>query len=307
MSFHTISAILRGNWLIDPAFAQSQLPIVLEMVKGNASRDQAAVFKDRMEHKPKAYLPTKMNYAGVNSNLYSVSPFTSMDRVPYNSIAMVNVLGPVLKYGDYCTYGSVEYNDLMIRLANSDRVNGILLNVDSPGGQADGTGMLAETIRQTTKVKPVISVVQDGMAASAGIWIYSAAQECYVTRATDQVGSIGAYTTMYDFKGYFEQNGVKVYDIYAPQSTDKNKDYRQVIESDGKETTLISADLQMLVEDFKKSIKTFRGPRLKVNGDEPFTGKMYTAKEALKLGLIDGIKPITGVVSRLEELIKLRA
>lgn len=304
MSFKTVSAILRGKWLIEHTYAKTQLPIVLEMIKGHASVDQAAVYKDRLENKPKILLPTKENIAAVQTDVYSVSPYTSTDRLPYNSIAMINVLGPILKYGDYCSYGTVEMNDLIIRLANSERVKGIILNIDSPGGQVDGTGMFAETIKLVSKTKPVLAVIQDGMAASAGMWIASAAQEIYVTRVTDQVGSIGAYCTIYDFAEWFALNGIKVHEIYAPQSVDKNKDYKDAITGD---YSLIQAELKFLVNEFTGAVKTNRGGRLNTAKEDPFTGKMYNAKEAVKIGLIDGIKPMSAVIKRMEELIALRA
>jgi protease-4 len=302
MSFKTASAILKGNWLIEKAYAKSQLPLIFNMVKKGAEFSSES---NHIPHVKKAdRLPVKRSFKNTDADVYEVEPDDSMDRMPYNSIAIVDIIGPILKYGDVCSCGTVDYNELILNLASSDRVKGILLNIDSPGGQADGTGMLADTIKMVSKSKPIISVVQDGIAASAGIWIAAAAQEFYVTRATDQVGSIGAYCTIYDFSQFFEDEGIKVIDIYAPQSVDKNKDYLDALKGDD---TLIKADLEFLVKDFISSISKSRGARLNQNGDEPFTGKMYNAKDALRLGLIDGIKPIGDVINRLQELINLRA
>lgn len=312
MSFKTASAILRGRWLIEPAYAKAQLPIVVQMIKNSFEpmiaagdgNDHAAMFKARLEYQPEINLPKRRHITSVKSPVMSVSPYTSMDRLPYDSIAMVDIIGPVLKYGDICSYGMVEYNELMVRLANSERVRGIILNVDSPGGQADGTGMLAGTIKKVTKVKPVVSIIQDGYAASAGYWLGSSAQELYLTKATSSVGSIGAYTTLYDFQGFFEANGIILHEIYAPQSTDKNKDYKDALKGD---YSLIEADLKFLVEDFVADVKNSRGARLREDKENPFTGKMYFAKDATKIGLADGIKSIEEVVKRTEQLISLRA
>jgi protease IV len=306
MSFKTASAILRGAWLIDPTYAKSQLPLVLQMIQGThlARLDDTAIYKDRLEHRPKIFMPSRVKVAATPTDIWSVSPYTSMDRIPYNSIVVVDILGPILKYGDYCTYGSVEYNDLLIRLANTERVSGIIINFDTPGGQAAGTAMLAATIKEVSKQKPVIGICQDGIIASAGMWLASACQELYVTQVTDQVGSIGAYTTIYDFTGYFEMNGVKIHEIYAPQSSEKNADYRDALKGD---YTLIEQDLKFLVDDFIKTVKTNRGQRLNVSFADPFKGKMFNAADAVKVGLIDGIKPMAAVVKRVEQLISVRA
>jgi protease-4 len=309
MRYTTLSAILRGIWLIDPAYARAQMPLISQQIlKGEAHGEDIGIgiYKERLEKFPQSiYMPKKRQVAQVTTDVFSVSPYVHTDRLPFNSIAMVDILGPVLKYGDVCTYGTVEYNDLMLRLANSNRVAGIILNIDSPGGQADGTAMFAQTIREVAKQsKPVIAIVQDGIAASAAMWIASAAQEIYVTQVTDQVGSIGAYQLLYDYSGYLEQLGVKEHLIMAPQSTDKIKDYLDALKGD---YTLIKEDLKFLVQDFVKAVKVGRGQRLNTGVDDPFTGKMYKAADAKSVGLIDGVKPLSDVVKRMEQLIKLRA
>lgn len=311
MSFKTVSAILRGAWLIDPGFARAHMPIVMQMLKGEASysNDGLTFFKDRQEKisTTSIYIPRKVSVNGESAStpVYSFYPYSSTDRVPFGSIAMVDILGPVLKYGDVCSYGSVDYNNLLTKLSQSDRISGIILNIDSPGGQVDGTAQISQTIREISrKAKPVVAIIQDGIAASAAYWMASAAQEVYVTQQTDQVGSIGAYVTAYDFSGYLEMNGVKEHVILAPQSTDKNKNYTDAMKGD---YALIQEDLKFVVQDFIKAVKTGRGGRLNTSSENPFTGKMYRAKEAIEIGLIDGVKQLPDVITRLEQLIKLRA
>jgi hypothetical protein len=57
VSFNTASALLRGVFLIDSEFAKSQLPVVLQMLKGN----QGLVNTSSDIDKPK--LPHKVNFA----------------------------------------------------------------------------------------------------------------------------------------------------------------------------------------------------------------------------------------------------
>jgi protease-4 len=306
MSYKTASAILRGQWLIEPGYAKAQLPLILEMVKGQVSAHATINEVSHLQSsRPTFSLPERKQLSSVQqSNLYGVTPYTSVDSLPKDSIAMINIIGPVLKYGDYCTYGSVEYNDLLIRLSNSDKVKGVILNIDSPGGQVDGTATFAGTIREVNLLKPVFGIVQNGMAASAAMWIGSACQELYVTQVTDTVGSIGAYCTIYDFAEYLKANGVQIHDIYAPQSVDKNKNYKEAIKGD---YSMIEADLKFIVDHFVKAVKSNRGPRLNTTNENPFTGKMYKAADALKVGLIDGIKSLGAVVARMEESIKIKA
>lgn len=306
MSIQAASDILRGRLLIDPSFAAGQLPVIMQMIKDQVS-DSKLLYNVRSQRAPQTILniPIKKNFAAAEQfDIFSVTPYTSVDRLGYDSIVIIDIIGPVMKYGGWYSWGTVELNDLLIRMVNSDKVEGIILNIDSPGGQAAGTSDFAQTIRDAGRIKPVLAVVQDGYAASAAMWIASAALEIYVTQPTDQVGSIGAYKTIYDIYGYLEKQGLIVRDIYAPQSVDKNQDYKQALEGDD---TLIKEDLKFLVDNFISTVKTNRGQRISMTGNEPFTGKMYNAADAKKMGLIDGIKPMSGVVKRIEQLIALRA
>lgn len=301
----TLSAILRSAWLIDKAWADAHAHLVAKMIQGEAV-DFGMAAEKLSGPEAKAHMPQRIRMMDDGSEVFQARPWHSADKFPYNSIVMIDIIGPVLKYGDVCSYGSVDYMAMISRFANAKNISGIILNIDSPGGQAAGTAMTAATIRKAVALKPVVGIVQDGIAASAAEWMFSACQECYVSEDTDSIGSIGAYVSLYDFKGWFEQQGIKEFTIYAPQSIHKNEDYRQVIDSDGKETSLVEEDLRFLVEDFKKDVTAFRGARLKTKGDEPFTGKMYSAADAKRIGLIDGIKPLDQVVKRVQNLISLR-
>jgi protease IV len=289
MSFMTASAILRGKWLIDQQWAAAHMPLVAKLVNG-----EAVDFGFKKDESTEA----KLISAKKAGSLYQVGYFTDLSRLPSGSIAMLTIAGPIIKYGDACSYGSVDHIATINRLGNAPNVAGIILNIDSPGGEASGTAAFARAIKEVGKVKPVIGLVDDGIAASAAMWIISACTEIYVTQKTDMVGSIGAYQTLADWYGYMAEQGLKVRDIYAPQSTEKNIEYRQALQGND---TLIEEDLKVLVDDFIATVRTNRAG--KIQGDAWSHGKMFYTKDALKLGLIDGQKPIDQVIKRMDQLI----
>jgi protease-4 len=291
VSFKTASAILRGRWLIDKSWTQQHLPLVLKMAKGETvdfgmKKDQSTEAKV-LSHKA--------------ASVYSVSYYTDLSRLPAGSIAMIDMIGPVTKYGDVCSYGSVDHVATLNRLSNAPNVSAILLNVDSPGGEASGTQMLSDAIKQATKQKPVIGLIDDGMAASAAYWFISSCTEIYTTKNTDEAGSIGAYTTIADWYGYFESEGLKVRDIYAPQSTEKNFGYREALKDQPNDTP-IETDLKFLVDEFFAQVQENRGSKL--TSDAWKTGKLFNGKEAAKIGLTDGQKSFDQVIRRTNTLIQ---
>lgn len=301
MKYSTISAILRGRWLIDKTFADSNLPIFLKMVSGESGQQFTHIKDDMMNHEsPEVQINRTPVLVANTSNVYKVRPYSNLDQLPYGSIAVVEVTGPVLKFGDYCSYGSIDTAQLLGRLAVNNNVIGALLDVDSPGGQVSGTSMLADAVKDFGKKKPIVGYINDGMAASAAMWIISACTEVYCSHRTDEVGSIGVYCTIADYKSFYKDYyKLRVEDVYAPESEDKNKDYEDAINGD---TSKMEEDLSIIAQEFINTIQTNRAGKIK--GSEWSTGKMFYAPEAIKMGLIDGIKTLSQVTARIEKLSK---
>lgn len=113
------------------------------------------------------------------------------------SVAVVSVTGPIFRranlFTQMCGATSTEclVKDL-ITAADNPKVNNIVLDFDTPGGEAKSINEAAEyiaMIQQTTGKK--ITAYVDGAACSAGYWLASACAEIVISK-TGQVGSIGA-------------------------------------------------------------------------------------------------------------------
>jgi len=235
--------------------------------------------------------------AAHGSSGFQVSSYKQFSDAPKGSVAVIPIVGPILKYGDICSAGSIDYADWVKEAAESQNIAAIILKIDSPGGMVDGTQTLVDAIKAAASEKPVVAFVDDGMMASAAMWIGSSAQEIYASQKTDCAGSIGVYTSIIDFKGYWESEGLKIHDIYAPESTEKNLGYKNALEGDYK---LIETELSFIAQQFISAVKTNRTG--KITSEEIFKGAMYPADQAITLGLIDGIKSFEQTVLRASEL-----
>ncbi len=292
MSFNIISAILRSEWLLNKQWATDHLPVVGGIIKGE-------LFNFGPPLKDSENVTTLIATMGSTPrNVYGVRPWSNLNQIEQGSIAVVSLSGPMIKNGGACSYGMVDQAQLINRLAAANNIAGIIVDIDSPGGQADGTALLAGAIKDAGAKKPVISHINDGMAASAAMWIASAATEIYGSQPTDEFGSIGVYTTIADWAGYYESMGLKTKDIYAPQSTEKNKGYYDALSGDD---TLIKEGLSVLADQFINTVATNRAGKIK--GEAWKTGRMFFAADAKKIGLIDGIKSFSQVVERINSLI----
>ena len=299
MSYNTLSAILKHAWLISPDYAQQHLALAIRMANG-----ELVDFGMERDENPEPVILVAAgdaNAGAVAAAVYGVRPSTNLSQIQAGSIVQMDIIGPVLKYGDLCSYGSTDQAALINRLAANGNVAAIIINIDSPGGQASGTQQVADAIREAAKVKPVVGIIDDGMAASAAMWMASACTELYVTKKTDEVGSIGVYMTLANWYEYAKKQGLPVRDIYAPQSTDKNGPYREALAGNDEP---LKNELAELADAFINAVKTNRAGKL--TSDEWTTGKMYNAKKATKIGLIDGIKSYSQTIKRVEQLINTR-
>lgn len=285
---HTISAILRGSWLIEKGFADSHMPIVLGLLKGNLSGTE--LLKGNGEFEGPFF---------INSNGNTKPAYVFMDgkgivvnQPEPNSVAVIPFIGPMVKYNGECGEpGMIKRQSWIRDLSAEPNVVGLISLMDTPGGQADGTPQTASYIKSITK--PTAAVILSG-AFSAGAWIYAAHDVAYAADKYSEVGSIGAYTTVVDYSGYFEKMGIKLTEVYPEISKDKNLSYRKAIEGD---TSLIKKEIHNLAFAFREEFEAYRDGKL--TSDEWNTGKIFSAEDAVKLGMIDGIMSLQEVANKM--------
>lgn len=218
-------------------------------------------------------------------------------ELPEGSILIVDIRGPIMKESDCCSIGTEEYTQLINQAYAHPAIIGVVCLIDSPGGQLSGTPTLYDVIRNPAK--PVVSVINEGMACSAALWLSCGSDHIYATQKTDQVGSVGVFVRMRDYKGKLEKEGIKDFAIYSDLSPDKNKPYRDALEGN---EALLKKELNEAARLFKEAVIEGRGERLNLAAGDPFTGKVYYATEAIKLGLIDGFGNLETALKKVQEL-----
>lgn len=279
-----LEALSKG-WLLDKTYVDARLPLIANAIKGKP------VDFGVKNLNPGQVSAITMISAGVT--LAQPSWYDGFDRAPEGSFAVITIRGPIMHYG-WCNDGSAEIADLVRQAQASSKIKGIFFDVDTPGGQVDGTADLASVIKACTK--PTLAFIR-GMAASAGLWIISAADESYCANDLVMVGSCGVYTTIYDYREYFATLGIKVLEIYAPQSGEKNKHHIDAINGNEKALKEI---LRTIAGKFISTVEINLADQL--TSDDWKTGKIYFAPEAETIGLITGIKSYEQSLARLEEL-----
>lgn len=122
-------------------------------------------------------------------------PLDNTHKVTHrDGVAVLPVRGPIARYANLFSQisGATSIEKLATDLQasiDSPSVKAVLVDIDSPGGQANGIAEMAALIRECRKIKPVTAYIS-GTGASAAYWLASAADEVVVS-PTAVVGSIG--------------------------------------------------------------------------------------------------------------------
>lgn len=147
-----------------------------------------------------------------------IGPRPSRSYQITNGIAVLPVSGTLVsKTRSLQPYsGMTGYNGIIARLqqAMSDPgVDGILLDMDTPGGMVSGAFDCADIIARMRDIKPIWALAND-MNCSAGQLIASAASRRLVTQ-TARTGSIGVMMAHSNYGAALKTQGVEVTLIYS--------------------------------------------------------------------------------------------
>lgn len=215
-------------------------------------------------------------------------------------VARIPVSGVIMPKGsamsDISGGTSAEAIGNAIRSAvNTPDVSSIVLDIDSPGGAVDGIPELAALIADANRIKPVTAVANHE-AASAAYWLASQAGRI-IASPSARVGSIGVISKHEDESDKNERAGVKTTLISAGKHKAEGSPWEPLSED-------AHAHLQAMVDEFYgmfvEAVASGRGVTAAAVQSGFGEGRMVTAKNALALGMVDGIGTIESVIQ--EEL-----
>jgi signal peptide peptidase SppA len=162
----------------------------------------------------------------------------------------------------------------------SDRVESIVLDIDSPGGTVDGTAALAADVLAMRDLKPITTRVDDLMA-SAALWVGSQADEIHIGPSA-AVGSIGVYAVVDDKSRQFENKGITTHVVSSGTQKGAFVEGSHVTE---KQLGELQRNINTYTKLFVEAVSEGRG----LDASELATGQMWIGKEAVELGLADAV------------------
>lgn len=212
-------------------------------------------------------------------------------QVREGGVGVLNVEGPLFRYANIFSMfsGGSSFDMLALdfnKLVNSEDVHAIVLNINSPGGQTDGTSEFASMVKEARGKKPIVAYVSH-TGASAAYWIASAADSIVVEQAA-AVGSIGTVARVRTEK----EKGVR--EIVSSQSPKKRPDAST---DDG--VKQIQEHVDALSDVFIKTVADNRGVKVEKVLKEFGQGGMLVGESAVAVGMADSVGTLEGVIASL--------
>lgn len=136
----------------------------------------------------------------------------------YNNVAIIPIHGLLTKRRELFSsiFGTTSYEEIFEAMSFAladEKIDKILLDIDSPGGEAGGLFDLVDFIYNARIQKPIYAFANDH-AFSAAYAIASACSKIFVNRVSG-VGSIGVIATHVDISEADKKAGLKYTTIYA--------------------------------------------------------------------------------------------
>jgi len=222
----------------------------------------------------------------------------SMDAMQ-TGIAVIPIYGSLVKrtVGLQVESGLTSYASIgdQIDAAIADSsVSGIVLDIDSPGGEAAGVFELARRIRAAGQQKPIWAVANDA-AFSAAYAIASSAQKVFITE-TAGVGSIGVIALHVDQSARDATEGLRYTAITAGEHKNDFSPHEPL-------SIQAHASLQMEVDRlyglFTDQVSQMRG--IKVQAVRGTQAGLFFGEDAVKAGLADGVLSLDAAVIEMKK------
>lgn len=192
---------------------------------------------------------------------------------------------------------NINVNETLEKLniaKENNKIKAIVLRINSPGGSALTSDIIAEKVKELASEKPVY-VSMSSIAASGGYYISANAHKIFVDRNTI-TGSIGVVSILPDFSKLITDNGINIEkisdgeysDLYSADSFTEKK-YNKIYNSNLK-----------VYEDFLNVVS--KGRRIdKEKLKTVAEGRIWTGDEAIKIGLADEIGGLNTAIYAIAE------
>ena len=179
-----------------------------------------------------------------------------------------------------------RFKEELSKAAEDKKVKGIVLRINSPGGTVTASDILHHEIlefKKTHKI-PVVACIMD-LGTSGGYYL-AAASDQIVAHPSAVTGSLGVIMLTINGSGLMEKIGLEAHAITSGQHKDMGSPFRKMTTQD---RAIFQSIIESFYQQFLEIIEQGRPQLTKEKIRQLADGRIYSASQAKKAGLIDKI------------------
>jgi len=183
------------------------------------------------------------------------------------------------------------------KYASQERVKGVLIRVDSPGGSVAASQEINSAIFEIVdRYKKPVYVSGGDVVASGGVYSIMSASKIFVNAGT-LFGSIGVISTFRNLSELARWAKVEIYNLKAGEFKDAGNSFRKMT---FRERELFENLLETVHDQFKQAVIT--GRKLDPEAVEFFAdGRIFSGAEGVEFGLADQVGTFNDAIREIGE------
>ncbi|MCO6432606.1 MAG: signal peptide peptidase SppA [Deltaproteobacteria bacterium] len=184
----------------------------------------------------------------------------------------------------------------LYKQAQDDKVKGIVLRIDSPGGAVGPSQEIYNAVRKLKAKKPIVASLGT-VAASGGFYAALGASKIYCQPGTI-TGSVGVIMQIPNVRKLSDMVGVEMVTVKSGALKDVGNAFREMAPE---EREFLQNTIGVVHEEFVQAIVESRG----IDRDQVVQiadGRVLVGSQALKLNLVDGYGDIYDAAREVFEL-----
>ncbi len=223
--------------------------------------------------------------------------YFSHERRAVDKVAIITLTGMIFDEEEGFVKRQID------QALRDDRVKAVVLRVNSPGGTITDADFLYHHLKKLGEKKPLV-VSMGSVAASGGYYVSMAVghrPDCIFAEPTTWTGSIGVIIFHLNLEELLARLGVEANPITSAPLKDMGTIFRKMTDEERRIFQLL---VDKSLARFKEVIQSGRA-KFAENPqalDDIATGRIFTATEALELGLVDRIGFLEDAVERAIQL-----
>jgi protease-4 len=196
--------------------------------------------------------------------------------------------------------GADSTASLLRRARDDESVKAVVLRVDSPGGSAFASDVIANEIAALQDAGTPVVVSMSSVAASGGYWISAGADRIFASPMTI-TGSIGIFGMLPTYQRTAAHLGIANDGVGSTPLSGQLRPDREMTDESKR---LVQLVIEEGYDDFIGRVATYRGME-KDEVDVVGQGRVWTGADALRHGLVDELGGLEDAIVFAAELVDI--